>query len=315
MHKNSDPLNSENVTYAGIIWSALAIITYFSFNTLDGIDRPLWFKTIALGFEQIAAIGSGYLCWRNWRSTTTPNGRILWLLLAIGLAGFFGGNIWFGLWELVWGLDPASSVGNIFFVLFYLFTIAAIRLIISRERVRLDRLQWSIICGVTTFGIILSVWLTAIVPNRALQLDTSPVTPIVKSAAASQNPPATAKYAPPPQWAIEIDRILQPTIGTFNLFYVLCDLVLLILSAILLLGFWGGSLGRPWRVVAQAVLCFYVSDLWFAYANNQIEGYRSGFIMELFWIFGIVQFGIAAALEFDNALRMRRLVRRRTKIE
>lgn len=68
-------------------------------------------------------------------------------------------------------------------------------------------------------------------------------------------------------------------------------------------------------MTAQAVLCFYIADTWFAYANSQMQGYESGFIMEVFWIFGIVQFGIAAALEFDNSIRARRLARRRTVIK
>ena len=108
---------------------------------------------------------------------------------------------------------------------------------------------------------------------------------------------------------------MQPLVSTFNLFYVLCDLVLLTFAALLFLGFWGGQLGLPWRMTAQAVLCFYIADTWFAYANNQVQGYESGSMMEVFWIFGIVQFGVAAALEFDNSIRARRLARRRTAIK
>jgi hypothetical protein len=105
---------------------------------------------------------------------------------------------------------------------------------------------------------------------------------------------------------------MQPLVSYLNLFYILCDVVLLIFAAILFLGFWGGNLGVPWRVISQAVFCFYIADTWFAYANHQVKGYESGFIMEVFWIFGIVQFAIAAALEFDNSIRARRVARRRT---
>jgi len=118
-----------------------------------------------------------------------------------------------------------------------------------------------------------------------------------------------------PEWVLAIDRAMYPLVSTFNLFYVLCDLVLLTLAAILFLGFWDGKLGLPWRMAAQAVLCFYLADTWFVYANDRVQGYESGFIMEVFWIFGIVQFGIAAALEFDNSIRARRLARRRTAIK
>jgi len=108
---------------------------------------------------------------------------------------------------------------------------------------------------------------------------------------------------------------MQPLISTFNSFSVLGDLVLLTFATIRFLGFWGGQLGLPWWMTAQAVWCCYIADTWFADANNQVQGYESGSIMEVFWIFGIVQFGVAAALKFDNSIRARHLARRRTTIK
>jgi hypothetical protein len=125
-------------------------------------------------------------------------------------------------------------------------------------------------------------------------------------------PKLVKQVSSPPGWILAIDRQIQPLVKTFNLFYVLCDAILLILATILYLGFWGGHLGAPWRTIAQGVLCFYIADTWFASATDRMQGYESGSIMEVFWIFGIVQFGIAAALEFDNSIRARRLARRRT---
>ncbi len=326
----------EYVTYWGLIWAAIALILYLNFSAIDAEShRPVWFILITIGLEEIGLLISGILCWRNWQSEYTPSGRAVWLLFAIAILAFFTGNMWFSLWELLWGLDPAASAGNPFFVLFYLILIAGVRLAILDRDVQLARQQWVIVIGVAAVGLIIGCWLTTLagravplaptmasptmtgmsqVPegNRGMMAGVA-APPISRQTTNNLNPIIVAKH--PPDWVLEIDRSMKPLANTFNLFYVLCDLVLLTFAAILFLGFWGSPLGLPWRTIAQAVLCFYIADTWFAYANNQVQGYESGFIMEVFWVFGIVQFGIAAALEFDNSIRARRLARRRTAIK
>ncbi len=283
---------------------------------------------VTTGLEEIGLLISGYLCLRNWQSQYISGGRAVWLLFAIAMFAFFVGNLWFCLWELRWGLDPAASAGNPFFVLFYLILIAGMRLAILDRDVQLARQQWVIVVSVATVGLMIGCWLTTLSARAVIVPPT--ITAIVQKESAGTImaeinlpliPPqpthqhsTTTSRERPPEWVLAINRSMQPLINTFNLFYVLCDLVLLTFAAILFLGFWGGQLGLPWRMTAQAVLCFYIADTWFAYANNQVQGYESGFIMEVFWVFGIVQFGIAAALEFDNSIRARRLARRRTAI-
>ncbi|WP_310419631.1 hypothetical protein [Chamaesiphon sp. OTE_8_metabat_110] len=323
---NSDWLRGELVIYWGLVWSAIALILYLNFSVVEpATARPSWFVLSTISLEEIALIISGWLCWRNWQSEYIAGGKAVWLLFAIAIASFFVGNLWFVLWEVAWKLNPAASAGNPFFVLFYLILIAGVRLAILDRDVRLVPQQWTIVAGVVAVGLTLGCWLTTI-PARAERIllppiavvgtqpqGTSIVTQVIPSPAVPQSPvPAPAR---PPEWVLAIDRSMRPLVSTFNLFYVLCDLVLLTLAVILLLGFWGGQLGLPWRMAAQAVLCFYIADTWFAYANDRVQGYESGFIMEVFWIFGIVQFGIAAALEFDNSIRARRLARRRTAIK
>jgi hypothetical protein len=323
-------LRGEYITYGGIIWSIVSAVLYLNFSVVDAHHaRPIWFILATTGLEELGLLIAGYLCWRNWQSPDVPTGRAVWLLFAIAIFAFFGGNLWFCLWEVQWGLDPAASAGNVFFVLFYLILIAGMRLAILDRDVQLARLQWAIVLGVAAIGLTIGCWLTTISaraitlpPTTAVaitqDLADSPLTdetnlPTLQSPAIDNS--SAIASAHPPDWVLAIDRSMHPLITTFNLFYVLCDLVLLIFSTILLLGFWGGQMGLPWRMTAQAVLCFYIADTWFAYANDRVQGYESGSIMEVFWIFGIVQFGIAAALEFDNSIRARRLARRRTAIK
>jgi hypothetical protein len=314
-------LKSEIVTYWAVIWSILALGCYLTFSVVEpGAARPLWFIVTTTGLEEIGLIVSGYLCLRNWRSHHIPSGRGVWLLLAIAIFAFFVGNLWFFVWEVLWGLNPAASAGNPCFVIFYLMLIVGVRLAILDRDVRLARPQWAIVMGVTTFGLIVGCWLTTSAV-RAMALP-----PLMTPMAIEQpqlKAPTTGDLAKiehvaidrvqsPPGWVVAIDRGMQPLVKTFNLFYVLCDLILLVFATILFLGFWGGHLGAPWRKIAQGVLCFYIADTWFASATDRVQGYQSGSIMEVFWIFGIVQFGIAAALEFDNSILARRLARRRT---
>jgi hypothetical protein len=322
-------LGGEYVIYWGLIWSAISLVLYLNFSVVAPFAaRPTWFVLATTSLEEIGLLISVWLCWRNWQSEYISGGRAVWLLFAIAMLSFFVGNMWFTLWELRWELDPAASAGNPFFALFYLILIAGMRLAILDRDVRLAPQQWAIVMGVVAVGLTIGCWLTTV--SVTAQIPSSPAISIVSSqplAAQSQVRAIDRSIVPtidrstvtarsrPPEWVLAIDRSMRPLVSTFNLFYVLCDLVLLTFAVILFLGFWGGQLGLPWRMAAQAVLCFYIADTWFAYANDRVQGYESGFIMEVFWIFGIVQFGIAAALEFDNSIRARRLARRRTAIK
>jgi hypothetical protein len=323
-------INGEYVIYWGVLWAVIAAILYLNFSVVNpNSTRPAWFILTAIGLEEIGLIVSGCLCLRNWRSKHIPSGRTVWLLFAIAIFAFFVGNLWFYLWEQWWGLDPAASAGNPFFVLFYLILIAGMRLAILDRDVQLARQQWGIVAAVAAVGLTMGCWLTTLSARAAILPPTESI--VIAGDATSRQPigeisapkipleisSRSSGVAPeaPPDWVLAIDRSMQPLVNTFNLFYVLCDLVLLTFAAILFLGFWGGQMGLPWRMTAQAVLCFYIADTWFAYAHNQVQGYESGFIMEVFWVFGIVQFGIAAALEFDNSIRARRSARRRTPIK
>lgn len=322
-------ITGEHVIYWGLIWSAISLALYLNFSVVDtNTNRPLWFVLTTTGLEQIGLLISGWLCLRNYWYESIVSGRAVWLLFSLAMFTFFIGNLWFSLWELLWGLDPAASAGNPFFVLFYTIAIAGMRLAILDRDVQLIPKQWVVVGGVVALGLTMGCWLTTL-SSRAVPAPqslgeiqivqaTSIKPPIVQTSLPQVTNPVTKPVTNsqhPPEWVLAIDRSMQPLVNSFNLFYVLCDLVLLTFAAILFLGFWGGSLGLPWRMAAQAVLCFYIADTWFAYANNRVQGYESGFIMEVFWIFGIVQFGIAAALEFDNSIRARRLARRRTAIK
>lgn len=93
-------------------------------------------------------------------------------------------------------------------------------------------------------------------------------------------------------------------IAILNWFYVVSDVVLLIIATILLLAFWGGRVSQSWRMIAAAAFSLYIADMWFKYAQG--PNYQSGEILEVFWVFSGVLFGMGAVLEYDASLRRTR---------
>lgn len=129
----------------------------------------------------------------------------------------------------------------------------------------------------------------------------APATPAVASPAAA---PAEAK-PPAPEWAVAIEQFLAPLKGPLNWYYVASDIFLLIVATILLLAFWGGRFAQSWRLIAAAAFCQYIADIWFKYATIKVANYQSGGLLEVFWVFSAVLFGIGAALEYDLSSRAR----------
>ncbi|HEY9802931.1 MAG TPA: hypothetical protein V6D25_21385 [Leptolyngbyaceae cyanobacterium] len=105
----------------------------------------------------------------------------------------------------------------------------------------------------------------------------------------------------------------QETIVTIlNLFYIVSDILLLIIATTLLLAFWGGRVSQSWRMIAAAAFSLYIADMWFKYAA-QNPNYQSGEILEVFWVFSGVLFGMGAALEYDASLSRTRRERGRKR--
>jgi hypothetical protein len=96
----------------------------------------------------------------------------------------------------------------------------------------------------------------------------------------------------------------EPLVAGLNWFYVVSDVVLLIIASTLLLAFWGGRVSLSWRMIAAAAFSLYIADMWFKYAQG--PNYQSGEILEVFWVFSGVLFGLGAVLEFDASLSRKR---------
>jgi hypothetical protein len=323
-------LSGQNVVYGGIAWAVLALLFFLWFSIpVPGEDRPLWYRVGTYIFEEVALLGASLLCLRNWRSPQIASGRNVWLGIGLGLMCYFLGNLPLAWWELYWNQDPAVSPGDMFFVAFYLFLGWGMVLAVLPRRLNLETWQWGVVAISAIAAIAFAVWLSLSAPGD-LEKDVATPLPQQVSATASSKNSATAQKAPAikptsptsdkpetasqsqvPEWVTSLEKILEPLSKPLNLFYIVCDVFLLIIAATLLLAFWGGRFAQSWRMIAAAAFSFYIADMWFKYATDHIPNYQSGFLLEVFWVFSGVLFAVGAGLEYENSSRSRRGGRKR----
>jgi len=148
-------------------------------------------------------------------------------------------------------------------------------------------------------------------PSATPATTPSPITPSPIEAEAEPEAETIAYGGAPPQFILDMERQLEPFAQIVSLVYVIGDVFLVIIATILLMTFWGGRFAQSWRMVAAASFCMYIADMWFKYASERIPNYLSGSVLEVFWVFSGVLFGIGAALEYDNSMRTRRGGRKR----
>ncbi len=278
-------ISTHHIILVSIVWAVLALLYFLLFSakvpTVDGIaKRPEWYVMGTNILEALAYLLASVLCLRNWRSPQIVSGRQVWLLMGMGMLSYFLGGIFFGYTEIVLKAEPIVSVGDIFFVISYIFVGTAIILAFTSRRINLEYWQWLIVLAIAVFGSAL-VWLIS--------------SPVEGAEVAKQQLPA---------WVETVAPIL-------NWFYVISDVLLLIIATTLLLAFWGGRVSLSWRMIAAASFSLYIADMWFKHASRY-PNYESGDILEVFWVFSGVLFGIGAALEYDASFnRLRRSGRKR----
>ncbi len=328
--KSSNPqslLSSQNIIYAGIAWAVLALLFFLWFSIPVPGEKgfPSWYRIGTYVFEEAALLAAAVLCFRNWRSPQIASGRNVWLGIGLGIMSFFIGDLILSWWELGWDRDPAVSPGDLFFVAFYLFIGWGMILAVLPRRLNLEIWQWITVMAIAAISIALGVWLFLAAPKATTETPaatTKPATAQISNVGVTKTPAQKAPIVQPtpkdetsektvPIWVDSLEKKLEPLAKPLGLFYIICDILLLIMAALLLLAFWGGRFAQSWRMIAAAAFSFYIADMWFKYATDHIENYQSGSLLEVFWVFSGVLFAIGAALEFDNSSRSRRGTRKR----
>lgn len=305
----------QNVVVWAFGWAALSLLFYmFLSGSAQNTERPFWYRIFtAYILQNVPTICAGLLCIRNGTSSRMPSGSKVWLLMGIALLAYVVGNIFFSSWELVWHLNSTGSLGDPFFVIFYICLLSAMFIAIVSKRVKLKIYQWAIVAGISIYAASIAMWiLKPPAPDKAAAAPIATATSSQVRAATTNAsaatpapnlpPPASEPTITAPGWVMFFDGILKPYGQKLNIFYVWCDVVLLTFAIVMILAFWGGRLSNAWQVNAQAIICYYIADMWFAYAGNHIRDYQGGFMLEVFWILGAIQFGVAASTEFEYML-------------
>ncbi|NES85722.1 MAG: hypothetical protein F6K10_32385 [Moorea sp. SIO2B7] len=289
-------LKIENIIYAGIGWCVLTLLFFllFSIKAPDE-DYPLWYSISTYVFECLPFIIAALLCYRNWSSPQIASGQNVWLGIGMGLLCFFFGSVMFGWWELYWGLDPEVSPADLLYLACYLFIGWGMFLAVLPRRLNLESWQWAIVIVIALAGISLAVWVNIATPGAA--------DVVVESEKIVQKSL--------PGWVIGTEIFLAKFKEPVNLFYIIGDVVLLIIATTLLLAFWGGRFSQSWRMIAAATFALYIADMGFKYLVTLPGEYESGGFLDIFFVFSGVLFALGAALEYDISSRPTRSRRRR----
>ncbi|MGB3310245.1 MAG: hypothetical protein WBG32_16925 [Nodosilinea sp.] len=321
---SASSLSTPLLVGACITWAVFTLLFFLLF-TAPGEDgtQPAWFLLGINLLETGAFFLAAVLCFRNWRSTQIVSGRTVWFWIGLGLMFYVLGNVMFFLWGNIWGLDPAVSLGDFFYIFSYIFLAAGMFKAVLPRRLNLELPQWLMVIGIGLGGILLAIFVNlaaaeAVVipgaPAPALYLSQAETPPVVApDAAAPDAAPAAADVeAVPsaPSWVSQLDQRLEPLADGVGLMYLIGDIVLLIIAGTLLVAFWGGRYSQSWKLIAIAAFCLYIADMFFAYAINT-DTYIEGSLWEVFWTFSAVFFGLGAVVEHAVSVNSRRSPRRR----
>jgi hypothetical protein len=291
-----------NVIKYSIAWSIISIAIYVIFSgPMSGADRPVWYRFLTAYALQITPVViSSILCLRNGLSKVMVNDKKPWLIMGIALLCFSIGNVFFSSWELIWHLSSTGCLGDPFFVVFYVLLLSAMMMVIWQRKIVPNAWQFLIIGVIAAYTIGLA--------NIILEpVAIPPSATTIEVAKAEPAPEATTVEIP--GWVQSADQAIKPYGKNLNIFYVWCDVCLFCLSLAILFHSWGSRLARPWQITAQGVFFVYVADAWYAYAGNRIADYQAGFTLEVCWILGLLQFGVAAAIEFEQSFNLRAAIR------
>ncbi|HTL88886.1 MAG TPA: hypothetical protein VL134_05750 [Leptolyngbya sp.] len=338
---SSKSLSVQAIVFAEILWAVLALLFFLLFSVPEpGQSRSNWYSYGTSVFEIVAYFTAAILCFRNWSSPQIVSGRRVWLGIGLGMLCYSIGSILFTFWETYLGREADVSPGDFFYIPTYLFLGWGMIMAFADRRLNLDLWQWLIVAAIATVSLAFATWLTlSPTPTQpamsswfgeAAVAQTAPVKPIPKAKISPAIKPAPVPIAIPkpasiapkkavevqkdnaPEWVIAIENTLAPLKPFLDYFYVFADVFILIIATTLLLAFWGGRFSQSWRMIAAAAFSLYLADMWFKYATTRLENYQSGGLVEIFWVFSGVLFGIGAALEFDLSRSRRSPSRRRT---
>lgn len=259
------PLTGKKVVYGGVAWAVLSLLFFMLFSArAPGTERPYWYLVSTYVLESIPFLVAALLCYRNWHSPSIMSGRNVWLGIGLGMLCFFIADFLFGWWELYWKLNPDVSPADLFYMACYVFLSWGMVLAVLPRRLNLETWQWVTVAVIAAVGIALALWVTMAAPDTAKDASETASPSVTNSASlgVASSPTGTSSTAPAvnssasakatsteaseddnkqvPSWVKSLQDTLDPLSSPVNLFYIIGDVILLIIASTLLLAFWGG---------------------------------------------------------------------------
>lgn len=152
--------SSTNLILLGITWGIVSLMFFLLFSVPPpGEEQPDWYFIGITIAETGAFLLSALLCFRNWQSGQIVSGRNVWLWIGTGLLSYALGNLLFYLWGNVWGQDPAVSLGDIFYLLSYVFLGGGMLQAVLPRRLNLELKQWGVVLIIGFLGVFLAYFL------------------------------------------------------------------------------------------------------------------------------------------------------------
>ncbi|MEM7553058.1 MAG: hypothetical protein AAF378_03000 [Cyanobacteria bacterium P01_A01_bin.84] len=274
-YKEKSFLSTQNIILASLSLGILAVLYFLLFSaeipTPEGLRRPVWYRIGTYIFEISAFLFASYLCFKNWSSRKIVIGRHVWLTIGIGMLSYALGDIFFGYHEIILKKEPIISTGDIFFVITYLSVGLGMILTVVSRKINLEVWQWIIVLSIGIVGSVFAWVISSTINNQDSGL-------------------------------AQLSPLLQRMYYFVNWFYVVSDVLLVMIATTVLFAFWGGKLAMSWRMIAIASFFLYIADMWFKYASSSNPDYQSGHLLEVFWVLSAVSFGMGAAFEYDASL-------------
>ncbi|MEO1349422.1 MAG: hypothetical protein AAFW84_11570 [Cyanobacteria bacterium J06635_15] len=215
-------------------WAVLSALFFLLFGVrAPGEEElPNWFLIGINLLEIIAFALATVLCFRNANSPQIISGRGVWLSIGIGMLAFTLGDVLFALWGTYWGLDPAVSLGDFFYLLSYIFLFIGMFQAVLPRRIDLTLPQWMLIFGIGIVGVVLSYFLNyqvavaADLPTPVSQVSVTDVAAgnaraegllAAQSTSIAQTPPAPEAPPPPetvaPETLPEVSPAADPEVA------------------------------------------------------------------------------------------------------
>jgi hypothetical protein len=283
-------LGFNTIVAIGVFWALLTFYLALAFGQpLPGQELPKSYLIASYLLEEGAYLGAALLCLRNWRCRVLVSDCRIWFFLGVGTLLFCLANVIFAYWDLVLERAPDVSLADPVYVISYPFLLWGMLLAIASRGLYLKAWQWVILIVIAAIAIGLAWQLaTPWDDSEALRSLNASLDPVVDRTAV-------------PAWVLAVEKMLEPLILMLSLLYIINDVFLLIMAATLLLNFWGGRFARTWTLIALAALLLYIADIRYAYVV--MRGDYTENIVDTFWTFSAILFGIGAAWEHNLSIR------------